>query len=1820
MYNSTRVFALLFSAFAFAVLGSCSNEISQPNDFAEYIAAYTYGIVPADQEIVVEFMQDITNEVPIGVPLSSDLMRVENLEGTLILEHESRLVFRPEQLPEQGATYHVELNLNELFKDVPSNLHVFAFEFEIMKQQISASNPYYKVDLNNADEVSVFFNIDMVSASYGLDTAKLISNSTFEHDSLSIRSLGKRVLRVGLHGIQKPDTKSTMSFTVNGAALSSSEQLPLSITLPGIHDFYVASVRTQKSPQAVIIEFSDAIDPELDITGLIEVENTSVTTEVEGNTIQLFPQTSVVGKRLVTVHQGMKSVRGNTLDAMHQATVQFDSYKPQVEYADSKVIYPASERVTVPIRAVSLTAVDVLVIETRPHRMGQRLLMNSRMQHTSYVRQLAKPILYKKVVLGEKNDESLSSWQTYELDLSDIPGYEPGALYTIVLGFRPSYAVYACQDEDELTDDMIEIPDFKNGEYSWMSYSGATSRTNNWKDRNNPCTPSYYTSRKWVSKNILISDIGLISKKGSKKQQLYAMSLSTAESLENVGIVVLDQQLDTIVRGTTNKNGLFEWEKPNDVFAAIARYKNSVSYIHFNSSYTLSHSNFDVSGVSNSKGVRAFVYGERGVWRPGDTLFLTGIIEDGLETLPENHPAVMRVYDPQRTEMGVYEPRKQLNQVYSFAIPTREQDKTGLWTVEFELGNNTFTKYVRVETVKPNRLSVDLSFAQDTLLLRSNSLRADLHAEWLHGGRLGETEAEYECRIVPQYMRFKQLPGYEFTNRSTGATGFKKAWQGKLNYNGDAVVVPDLDDETIESFSRVDFRGKVYEPSGAFSVDYNSVYVSPYESYVGFKLPESDTYYYYLDTTYAIPIRTVDISGKPSKTNKVRAKVYKVNWRWWWNSSGGSSREYIRRQNLSPIVEEEVEIHHGKGMWNVHMPSTGYGRYYIEIEDLSSGHVSSTHMYLDWPWWYDVRDRKDVTGGESMLTLSLDKERYAPGDKAVVRFPASEGARALVTLESGTAVLHQEWMDCAQGANELSIPVKGEYAPNVYVHVMLLQPFKKTNDHPIRTYGVVPLFVDNPASKLSPVIVCKDEVRPESAMQVQVKESAGKAMTYTLAVVDEGLLDLTNYKTPNPWSFFYQRRALGVTTWDIYDDVAHANGDVISRIVALGGGGADEAEGESSSRGKRFKPMVRFIGPFHLKKGETATHTIEVPRYIGKVRVMVVAREKTSYGSSDAEVRVKSPIMVASTFPRLLSPGDTIDVPVTVFHMRESNENVRLNLSINGPLRLLDPSQKTIAFSGESDSVVTYTCAVKEQTGPVKCIVTASAGSERATEETDLEVRVPERSRTVVQAGVAEPSWSTEFTPYGLVGTRSAFVELSTVPELNLMERLDQLTRYPYGCIEQTISKVLPQLVVGDLVDLPVEVKEKITFNVSAAQERLLLFQTSDGGMSYWPGGSPSQFGAVYAMHFLAESKKRSYAINSNLLNKLVAYNTKVSNEWYNGANAGDTYLQAYRLYVLAYHGRAQIGAMNRLRSKDIRGSARWWLAGAYVHAGKTSVAKEIVNSLVVSDDDYVYVPRAYGSRYRYSSIIGMVQAQLGMLSPAKQTLKPVVEAVANTNMYMSTQSAAFSLMALSSVYGGADNHITAEVEYNGEVHSVNTAKTIVQIPIDPDTASPISVTSRGKRVFVRVVQIGTPMQAIQSDVAKGLAFSVRYHDDEGKEIDVSKLTQGTEFWAEFKIKDSYERNMRNMALDFRLPCGWEIVDDSGSDLASASSYQYRDIRDDRVYLFFSLRRDYERTYRVRLHASFVGSYYVPSVFAGEMYDGDTESYLGSSRVYVVAE
>ena len=873
--------------------------------------------------------------------------------------------------------------------------------------------------------------------------------------------------------------------------------------------------------------------------------------------------------------------------------------------------------------------------------------------------------------------------------------------------------------------------------------------------------------------------------------------------------------------------------------------------------------------------------------------------------------------------------------------------------------------------------------------------------------------------------------------------------------------------------------------------------------------------------------------------------------------------------------------------------------------------------YFDWPY---NEGRRNTDGSESatMLSFKTDKDSYTPGEKMVVTFPSTKGSRAIISIENGVRVLSLTEHTCEDKQTTVRLDVTKDMQPNAYVYITLLQPHGITkNDLPIRLYGVVPFTVTSPESHLTPVIQSPAELKPDASYTISVSEKNGKEMAYTLAVVDEGLLDLTRFRTPEPWKAFNAREALGVNTWDLYNYVVGAYGARIEQLFSIGG---DDALNKGPKViVNRFKPVVRFDGPFLLKKGKTARHTYQMPNYNGRVKIMVVAGNGEAYGHADKSVMVRKPVMLLGTLPRVIGVGEEMVVPATVFATEDGVGAVNVSIACSSNMEVVGEATKSLSFERKGDQQASFRIRVKKNPGIGKVTITATGKGDKSVYETELEIRTVRRPQVKVTAATLEAgkSWKETVAMPGATGTNQLTLEVSDIAPVNVSSRLSYLLGYPHGCLEQITSKGFPQLYISSFTDLTPQQAKSTEEAVKEVIRRLRSYQTVDGAFAYWPGGTSSNgWGTVYATHFLLEASKKGYlvpeAMKQSVLNNLrrVARNWKPATSYY--MDSEET-TQAYRLYVLALAGSPEMGAMNRLKEmKDLASMSRWSLASAYALVGREDVAQDLISKTTALPSGYSEYDETFGSDVRDQSIQLMT---LCLLDKGKEaaTLVEELSKQLSSDDWLSTQSTAFALVALSDYLAKyrVDGAMDFTYACGGKDGQVKTDKNIWSETLldKAGTSASVELKNTGKStLFARIITEGIPEQGEEKAYANGVSLAVSYVDLNGRPVNVAQLEQGTNFSAVVTVKNPSARGYNNLVLSEIFPAGWEILNtrflnESATDSLSAG-VNYQDIRDDRVYSYIDrLPAGSQVTVKINLCAVYPGRFYLPPVYCEAMYD-----------------
>jgi len=528
-----------------------------------------------------------------------------------------------------------------------------------------------------------------------------------------------------------------------------------------------------------------------------------------------------------------------------------------------------------------------------------------------------------------------------------------------------------------------------------------------------------------------------------------------------------------------------------------------------------------------------------------------------------------------------------------------------------------------------------------------------------------------------------------------------------------------------------------------------------------------------------------------------------------------------------------------------------------------------------------------------------------------------------------------------------------------------------------------------------------------------------------------------------------------------------------------------------------------------------------------------------------------------------------------------------------------------------------FDVTVPQMKGIAKVKIVAQSGAEKAVYDLELDIRNPNPYVTQVVPAIIQPgqTWSADYLPLGISGSNSGSVELSAIPPVNLKKRLNYLIQYPYGCVEQITSAVFPQLFLNKLSPLNEQQKAATDRNIKSGINRLRAFQTTDGGLAYWPGQpSADEWGTNYAGHFLVEAQNSGYNIPVGMLDEVLRYLKAKAGSWVPNSNNfyGGDLSQAYRLYVLALARKPEMAAMNRLRAFEyLSVSAKWRLAAAYQLAGQATAANALIKGLELTVKPYNQLGGTYGSDSRDEAMILETLTLMGQKGKAAQVLQTLA-AKLGTNDWYSTQTTAYGLLAVAKFCG--QNSASARLQYtyllDGQKGSNNASQYLNSLPIN-FKGKKVVVTNNGKTVlFARLILDGQPAAGqhnLKPNNPDILDMSVNYKLLNGKPVDPTILKQGLDFYAEVVIKNPGKMGFyEQMALTQIFPSGWEIINTRLNDnesIISSSPYTYRDTRDDRVFTYFNLRENETVTYKVLLNASYIGKYYLSAVQCEAMYN-----------------
>ena len=1866
--SATGLFFLLLMIVSFSSCTRTQKDIIPSAEYAPYVNAYTGGVISQNSTIRIE----LTHEQPM-VDLNNELKEnpfsfSPSLKGKAYWVSNNTIEFVPEEgTLKPGSLYECTFQLGK-FVEVDKKLKEFNFSFRVQERNFTLSIEPLPITDAQPDEINIkgeicFSDIVKKEEVEKILTAKDGNNKSYPVEIIPTDNLTR--YQFCINQIPRDTEDYQLTITANGSPARIDQTQSEEVLIPAKDSFrFLSATRIDEPENGIEVVFSAPLSDTQDLKGLIEIpELSSSVFQIKENRVFIYFEANQLSKLTLNIHEGVKSSQGKTLGTSHSISFSEINLKPQVEMLTTAAILPDSKSLIIPFRAVNLYAVDLSVIRIFENNVLMFMQTNS-LASANELRRSGRLVYKKTLWLGKDTSKDIYNWENYSIDLAGLIRQEPGAIYRVILSFRQEYSAYPCGGVDNQNikfadnntpDGLMKVSGSALSEAdeavwdtpeAYYYYNGGTMDWSvyRWKERDNPCHPSYYmNSDRAAACNVFASNLGMIVKRNSLNKLWIAVSnILDTNPVGKAQVTVYNFQLQPIGKGETNGEGFVEISSKGTPFIVVAEAEKQKAYVRVVDGEEQSVSRFDVGGKEIQKGLKGFIYGERGVWRPGDTLHISFILEDREKRIPDKHPVALEIYNPKGQFYTKMISTQGMNGFYTFDVPTQAGDPTGLWNAYIKVGGTTFHKGLRIETIKPNRLKINLTLPK-ILQSTDKNVTVPLASAWLTGATASKLKAKVEMSLSKVNTQFKNYGQYIFNDPATDFTTIKTdVFDGILNAEGKAGVTLKVPAATnAPGMLNATFTTRVFEPGGDASIYTQSIPFSPFVSYVGINLNQPKGKYIETDKDHVFDIVTVNSQGQPVNRSNLEYKIYRISWSWWWENSEESFGTYINNSSITPVASGKLQTSGGKTTFKFRVDYPSWGRYLVYVKDKDSGHATGGTIYVDWP---ESRGRSNKTdpSGIKMLTFSLDKDSYEIGETATAIIPAAAGGRALVSIENGSSVLHREWIEVTnEGDTKYTFEITPEMTPNVYLHISLLQPHAQTiNDLPIRMYGIAPVFVTNRQTVLQPQIQMPEVLRPETDFNVTVSEKSGKPMTYTLAIVDDGLLDLTNFKTPDPWNEFYSREALGIRTWDMYDNVLGASAGAYSSLFSVGG---DATLKPADAKANRFKPVVKFIGPFYLEKGRQQTHTLKLPMYVGSVRAMVVAGQDGAYGNAEKTAFVRTPLMLLSTLPRVLSIQEEITVPVNVFAMEKQVKNVTVSLQASGGgVQIEGSHQQSLTFNRPGDQLVFFTLKTGNKTGKATIKLTASGGGQQTKETIEIEVRNPNPIVTLRSSEWIETGQNKELSYQlgSLSANNQIKLEVSRIPSVDISRRFDFLYNYQHHCTEQLTSKALPLLFIAQFKTIDTREAEKIKANVQEAIRQIYARQLPNGGFVYWPGNAVAdEWISSYTGMFLTLAQEKGYAVHANVLNKWKRFQRAAAQNWRMPQEANNwqqwqsELQQAFRLYTLALAGAPEYGAMNRMKEQPgLSIQAKWRLAAAYALTGKMKPAEELVYNAETTVIPYSSMNQIYGSSDRDEAMILETLLLMNRERDALQQAKVVSKNLSQENWF-STQSTAFALMAMGRLAEKLSGSLDFTWTWNGKQQpAVKSAKAVFEKEISTSPKSgTVAVKNQGKGALS--VDLITRTQLLNDTlpaISDNLRMDIRYASMDGKPMSVNDIRQGTDFTAIASISNtSGTTDYTNLALTHIIPSGWEVynermtvpeaepqetTDSSGN---VSGQYTYQDIRDDRVLTYFNLRRGETKIFTIRLQATYAGNFILPAVQCEAMYDVNVQARSKAGRTTV---
>lgn len=1757
------------------------------------------------QNLEFQINQHLFNDSLFDRWVEDELMVIEpHVAGKFKIVSSDKIIFSPSSGFAESEMYSASISDKiHSYTDLKLAVKNESIKFHTPLLELKSANTYW---IKNEATNEIILNTDL-DFNATVNAEELGKNLVVKHnnDQKSINvitSENAKTISIAIHNVDPKNDKRTLSFIVAkgigspGSNYKSDREIKLNIEIPFIEN----------------LEIRDVVAEHNGITGTVRViSNQQIGNSNVNNLITINPPISATIEKALnglvirsdefnaaqsytlTFSDQLFGVAGGKMIDSYSQSITFGELEPMIQFAHGKGMYLGRKgNKNLAIQIVNVPKVKVEVIK-----------------------------IYENNILGFMRDGfNYRYYDEYNEDEDYWDYFDYEDVNTEMYG----NVIYEKEYESS------KLEKYNSARILHLDFLDKLERFDGFY-----VVKVYSSEKQWLTdaQIVSLSDIGLISKATEDELVVFANSIQTALPLSGTKVSFISGNNQKLYTATTDKNGVakFTGLKKNlpdfSVNLITADNGSDFNFLPFNQT-EVATSRFDVGGKRlNESDMDAFLYPERDMYRPGETMHIAGILRTySWEILPRI-PVKLKIVSPSGKEFKSVKKTLDDQGGFETSIEIPRTAVTGTYTAELYSSNDILlaTENISVEEFMPDRIRVK-SVLNKKEYYPGDDVKTEINADNLYGTPASNRNWEAEMNLSKFYFSSKKYSEYSFSINGGENYIPTKTTEGVTNETGKAVAIFQIPAE-YKNIGILNGRlmTTVFDESGRPVYDVQEFKVITQNTMLGIGQFDS-----YIKTRQSVKIPFIAVDKDDNLVNNVPVKIEIIKHEYE-TVIERSGTYYTYRSNNVERLQKTYTMNITGANTSINFIAEVSGQYEVRLRMPDAASYVSQYFYSY--GWGNTQSNSFEVNTEGNINVVADKENYKVGEEANILFTAPFNGKLLITVERNK-VYEYYYLDTDKKSAALKLKITDTHVPNIFITATLFRPADNSELPLTVAHGITNLKVDNLSKKLDVTVTHEKNSRSNKKQTINIKTVANAAIT--VAVVDEGILQIKNFQTPDPYAWFYKQHALSVLSYDLY---AYLYPEIYLKKLLSGGDGYDLEGRLNPMTANRVKLVSYWSGILKTDANGKAKFEIDIPQFSGDLRVMVVAYKNDMFGSSETHMKIADPMVVTTSLPRFLSPGDTISVPITLANTTSKNASGKVTINVEGPLQVAGSSTQNFTANANKESRVEFKLLATNQTGNAKVKVSVNALDETFNDETEIPVRPPASLQKYNGAGSVDGGKTTTLSIKNTFEITSAKAKLvvSSSPIVQFADDLDYLINYPHGCVEQITSSVFPQIYFSDLVKTIYGKENKNinpSYNVQEGIRILESMQMYNGALMYWPGGGyESWWGTIYATHFMMEAKKAGFDVDEKVLSKSYEYMKNMLKQkktfvyYYNNNLSKEMASKEvfYSMYVLALAGKSEISTMNYYKANlsVVPLDGKYLLAMSYLAAGDRKSYEKLLPTEFTGEES----KQAFGGSF-YSPIRDRAIALNCLLEtdPDNQqigTLASQLSEMMKNRQYLNTQERSFAFLAFGKLARKTkDSNVTAIIKADGKEIGNFTGKDLV---IDDKSLinKNITVETKGNGpLFYFWMSQGVTSDGSFKQEDSYLRVRKTFYDRWGNSIDLKKIKQNDLVIVKISLESATGTYVENVVITDILPAGFEIENDrlrateSLTWIKGQSTPQHEDIRDDRINLYTDASAT-TKYYYYTVRAVSPGTYKMGPVMADAMYNEEYHSYNGAGIVKV---